>query len=70
MQRYNYPDLAAHRQSHQVFPERFKAFTQALEAGTLINPGEFFDVISTWFKRHMIEHDAPVARFLQARQAA
>ena len=70
MRRHNYADLAAHQRSHKVFLDRFQAFAQELQTGTSIDPGQFFDFISTWFKNHMTEHDVPMARFLTARQAA
>jgi methyl-accepting chemotaxis protein len=70
MRRRRYPGLAAHQAAHKTFLTRFQTFSRALDAGESFDAGEFFDFVSTWFKQHMIELDGPMAKFLQAREAA
>jgi hemerythrin-like metal-binding protein len=70
MRRLRYPDLATHQQEHRAFINRFQEFSRASQAGEPINPGQFFDFVDGWFGPHMRDHDGPLARFMNARQAA
>jgi hemerythrin-like metal-binding protein len=70
MRRNRYADLAAHQQQHRAFLSRFREFAGAIGAGEAIDVSAFFDFISGWFRQHVTEHDAPLARFLNARRAA
>ncbi len=70
MRRHRYPELIPHERSHQAFLQRFQAFSQALQAGSPLDAGDFFDFIAGWFRRHMLEFDGPMARALQSNRAA
>jgi hemerythrin-like metal-binding protein len=70
MQRHNYSHVTAHQAAHKAFVSRFREVSQSLDAGRPIDASGFFDFVAGWFKEHMRDHDAPLARFLKVKQAA
>jgi hemerythrin len=71
MQEHGYPDLAAHRASHQQFRERVTALAAEIHGG---RPGmelvmRYGQLLQQWLRDHIANEDRRIGTFLRERGA-
>ena len=62
---YEYPDIKAHKKSHQVFFNKVLSLKKDLDAGGLKISPHILDYILTWLENHILHEDQKLAQFLQ-----
>ena len=69
MEDVNYPEMAAHKQHHSEFLQRFHAIQQQLqnEGATPESVGSLADTIEAWVAEHILEEDLQLAEFIRSR---
>ncbi len=67
MERIGFPELAAHRRSHQDFLIQYESLASGLDAGDPQAASRFFDFLAKWMRSHIGGTDRRIIEFQQGR---
>lgn len=57
MERFGYPDRAAHQAEHRVFTEEARKIQERLDAGTFVSSIETLKFLKKWLVEHIVKTD-------------
>ena len=70
MQRYAYPDLAAHKAEHEALKKQVLEFQAAFQNGTAVVSIELMNFLRNWLEKHIQGSDMRYSPFLIQRKVA
>ena len=68
MSRISYPMLAEHKQEHETFSTKASLLRTGFHAGKAAISAEVFAFLAKWVTSHILESDALIGRYLEAKE--
>lgn len=66
MEASGYPQRVAHRQDHDFLGIQVESLVDRFHEERLV-PQDFLDFMKIWLDKHVVQHDLPMARFVQGQ---
>ncbi|MBF0301265.1 MAG: hemerythrin family protein [Oligoflexia bacterium] len=70
MKKHNWPELATHKQLHEIFKKKVLEFSTLINSSSLMNAGkpkELAIFLKEWFLNHIQRDDRKFAEFVQQK---
>ena len=67
LEKYNYPDLTAHKKAHKDLIDKVMNFKQDLENGKATLTMDLMDFLTDWLKNHILDTDKKYSSFLMEK---